>query len=204
MMTVNMPAGEGEDAPKQGRPTVYTPELAHALCERIAGGESLRTICSDPAMPGKTTVFRWLADKDRTDFRDHYARAREAQAEFLAEEILEIADETAGDYVQSMVGDEVVERVDHEHIARSRLRVDARKWFAGKVAPKKYGDRIHAEHSGPNGEPLPESRTVIVLPHNGRDVPVSNPAGAGGVAQPEPNGNDGDRPSAGTTNSVPE
>lgn len=166
-----------------GRPTVYKPELALALCERIASGESLRGICSDPAMPDKSTVFRWLADKERSDFRDQYARAREAQAEFLAEEILEIADETAGDYVQVKDGDgQISERVDHEHIARSRLRVDARKWFAGKVAPKKYGDRIQAEHSGPDGGPIQTATATIVL--SGR--PASMPARKGSEPAPAP------------------
>lgn len=131
-----------------GRPTSYTPDLATALCDRLATGESLRTICSDPAMPDKSTVFRWLADAGRTDFRDQYARAREAQAEWLAEEIIEIADETSGDYVQKRSGEDVVEVVDHEHIQRSKLRVDARKWFASKVAPKRYGDRVAMDHAG--------------------------------------------------------
>ncbi|AGG31951.1 hypothetical protein MU9_2906 [Morganella morganii subsp. morganii KT] len=68
-----------------------------------------------------------------------YARAREIQAELLAEEIIEIADDSSGDVI---VDDDGKEQTNHERVARSRLRVDARKWYASKLAPKRYGDRI--------------------------------------------------------------
>ncbi|MRT15310.1 hypothetical protein GJV07_24135 [Enterobacteriaceae bacterium RIT711] len=68
-----------------------------------------------------------------------YARAREVQAEILAEEIIEIADDSSGDV---FVDDDGREQTNHERVARSRLRVDARKWYASKLAPKRYGDRI--------------------------------------------------------------
>lgn len=127
---------------KIGRPSDYTPELATAICLRLVDGESLRTICASPDMPDKATVFRWLARHD--DFRDQYARAREAQAERLFEECLDIADDATGDWAAKQLGDEgpTVAVVDHEHISRSRLRVDTRKWMAGKLAPKKFGEKV--------------------------------------------------------------
>lgn len=76
-----------------GRPSDYTQDIADLICERIADGESLRSICSAEGMPSRMSVFRWLADPARTAFRDQYARAREEQAEFYAESIVEIADE---------------------------------------------------------------------------------------------------------------
>lgn len=94
-------------------------------------------------MPDKATVFRWLAD--RPDFRDQYARARDEQADFYAEEILQISDDGRNDYYVTEDGTEIV---NHDHIARSRLRVDSRKWLASKLAPKKYGDKVDVEHSG--------------------------------------------------------
>jgi hypothetical protein len=118
------------------RPSKFTQKIADDICERLAGGESMRTICKDEAMPAMSTAFRWLA-QDRT-FQEQYARAREAQADFLADEILAIADETERDTIAAENGD----RADNEWIARSRLRVDARKWLASKMAPKKYGDKL--------------------------------------------------------------
>jgi len=144
-------AGDATAPAKIGRPSDYTPEIALAICDRIASGESLRTICTAHEMPDKATVFRWLAAHEA--FRDQYARAREAQADALAEEILDIADETSGDFIEKQLGDEgsTVQIVDHEHISRSKLRVDARKWLTGKLAPKKYGDRmrIGADETAP-------------------------------------------------------
>ncbi len=86
--------GKGRDAKaKGGRPTKHTKALAGIICERLAGGESLRTVCADEAMPDKATVLRWLGD-DKTEFRDQYAHAREVQAEAIADEIVEIPTST--------------------------------------------------------------------------------------------------------------
>ncbi len=124
---------------KTGRPSLYTEALAAKLCLRLAEGETLRSVCRDDAMPGKTTVLRRLADKKNADFRDQYAHARELQADSLFDEALEIADDVSGDWSTDKDGKKVL---DHEHIQRSRLRVDTRKWAAGKLAPKKYGDKL--------------------------------------------------------------
>lgn len=111
-----------------GRPSDFTQEVADAICEKLAEGESLRSICYAEDMPACSTVFRWLS-LDAT-FSEQYARARESQADALFDEILSIADEEKDD------------------VQRSRLRVDARKWMAGKLRPKKYGERQEIEHSG--------------------------------------------------------
>lgn len=120
-------AGASDTCSAVGRPSTYTPELGASICERIACGQSLRTIEAEEGMPAKSTVLRWLFQ--HADFRDQYAHAREASADALAEDILEIADEE-GDY------------------NRNRLRVDARKWAAAKLKPKKYGERQAIEHEG--------------------------------------------------------
>ncbi len=130
-------------------PSLYTEALAAKLCLRLAEGETLRAICRDDAMPGKTTVLRWLADKKNADFRDQYAHARELQADALFDEALEIADDVSGDWFTDKDEKKVL---DHEHIQRSRLRVDTRKWAAGKLAPKRYGDKI--QHTGDGGGPI--------------------------------------------------
>lgn len=130
-----------------GRASSYSDAIAEVICTRLIDGESLRSICRDEAMPSAATVCRWLADNEK--FREQYVRAREAQADTLADEILEIADDSAHDTEVTDNG----ERPNTEWIARSRLRVDARKWLASKMAPKKYGDRINADVTS-NGESL--------------------------------------------------
>ncbi len=125
---------------KKGRPSLYTEALAVKICRRLAEGETLRAICRDPAMPGKTTVLRWLGDEKNADFRTQYAHARDMQADALFDEALEIADDASGDWTVDKDGKKTL---DHEHVQRSRLRVDTRKWAAGKLAPKRYGDKLN-------------------------------------------------------------
>jgi hypothetical protein len=112
----------------------YTDKLADEICERLSLGESLRAICQDKHMPSETAVRLW-AINDTNGFASRYAHAREAQADHFAEEIVTIAD-TA------------------EDANLARLRVDARKWFASKVAPKRYGDKLQAEVTGKDGAPI--------------------------------------------------
>jgi len=97
-------------------------------------------------MPDKSTVFRWLESKEA--FRDQYAQACNARADYWADEILEIADDGTNDWMLRKSGDDEIEVVNHENISRSKLRVDARKWLMSKMAPKKYGDKTTTEHTG--------------------------------------------------------
>lgn len=127
-----------------GRPTIYSDAIAIRICERLAIGESLVSICKDESLPSRATVMRWLQEDKHEGFRDKYAHAREAQADFYAEEIIAIADEECTTVLHGD-GDEQVEvevAFDSAAVARNRLRVDARKWYASKVAPKKYGDKL--------------------------------------------------------------
>lgn len=137
---------------KQHRPTKYTPELGDLVCSKIAtSNRGLSTICADEGMPTRQTVHDWV--KENKEFADKYARAREDQADFLAEEILEIADHSDKDTV--FVYDKNGKRVpteDKEWTNRSKLRVDARKWVASKLKPKKYGDKV--ELSGDKDNPI--------------------------------------------------
>lgn len=146
------------------RPSEFTIEIAEAICERLSQGESLRRICSDEKMPGKSTVMRWL-DANAL-FRDQYARAREAQADYWAEEIIEISDDGANDTYKDEDGHE---RTNQDVIARSRLRVDTRKWLMARMAPKKYGDKITQEVTGADGAPL-----VPIINLTGRPEPSSS------------------------------
>lgn len=126
-----------------GRPSEFTQEKADAICERLAAGESLRAICRDDGQPDNKTVLRWLEANE--GFRQQYARARELQAEALFDEMLEIADDSSGDATTNGRGDTVM---DAEFVQRSRLRVDTRKWYLSKLAPKKYGEKVEQEFTG--------------------------------------------------------
>ena len=101
----------------------------------------------------------WL-DGSRPEFSEQYARAREAQADKLAEEALQIADDGRSDTYLDAEGNE---RTDNEVIQRSRLRVDTRKWLASKMAPKKYGDKLVQEHTGANGGAIQVQSTVTFV-----------------------------------------
>lgn len=127
------------------RPSKYSQQLADAICDLLVDGKSLRTICSTAKMPSRSTVIRWLAENE--GFRNHYARARELQADTLAEEILDIADKAVlGERLKKDGKGKVLERQTGDMVERSKLMIDARKWYAGKLQPKKYGERVALDH----------------------------------------------------------
>lgn len=133
--------------PKVGRPTKYTDKLADKFCSEVAKGYSSRTICKDAAMPCLATIFNWL--RTNTEFLAQYEKAKEEQADALAEDMLDIADDGTNDWVERQGKDGSTYIVlNNEHVQRSRLRVDTRKWIASKLKPKKYGDKTAVEHSG--------------------------------------------------------
>lgn len=146
-----------------GRPSSYTDKIAAEICDRMANGQSLRRVCSDPIMPSKATVMNWLNDEARKSFLDQYVRARELLADFYAEDTIDIADEEvtmikkskhqpAKDGDEGSDEEEIEVVFDPTAVARNRLRVDARKWYASKLAPKKYGDKL--ELAGDPNSPL--------------------------------------------------
>lgn len=119
------------------RPTIYSDELATTICARIASGESVRSICLDDDMPVKSTVMLWLIDGEHQFFSDQYAKARQIQAETLADELFDIADDGTNDWMKRAGKDgEEAYILNGEAVARSRLRVDTRKWFLSKVLPR--------------------------------------------------------------------
>lgn len=131
---------------KVGRPSDYTQKLADKICKMIAEGESLRKICEPSAMPDKSTVIAWSLGQveaaREAGFPNQYAQARRVQAELRADEIIEISDDP------------------NEDPQRSRLRVDSRKWYAGKLAPKIYGEKLAL--TGADGGDL-VSRVEVVM-----------------------------------------
>lgn len=157
---------EGKESNPVGRPSSYTPEIGAEICRRLTEGESLRQICRDDGFPDRKTVISWVLsvhNKDLDEFRLQYALAREAQAEHWSEEIIEISDDGTNDWMEreTKSGDSITV-ADHEHISRSKLRVDTRKWLMSKMLPKKYGDRVVTEVTGANGGPI-ETKDVSEL-----------------------------------------
>ena len=128
---------------KNGRPSIHSAELAAAICERLAAGESLLSICGEEGMPSRPTVHSWI-NENKDGFSAMYARAREVGLDVMADEILKISDDSTQDTMLTEGG----EKPDSEWMARSKLRVDSRKWLLAKLAPKKYGERTAVELSG--------------------------------------------------------
>lgn len=109
-----------------GRPSKYTEEIATKICAQIANGKSLRKICEAKDMPSIEAVRLWLADETKAKFLGQYVRAREEQADFYADEIIERADKA----------------FDKDSSAAAKVQVDARKWVASKLKPKRYGEHL--------------------------------------------------------------
>ena len=144
MATKKKPVNKADPAVR----TVYSEEVVDEICSRISRGERLVMICKDPSMPGYSTFMQWLLEGKHEGLSDKYARAREAQADFYAQEIVDIAD-TPVVFEKTKINEkgerETTEGDSPEH---RRLQIDAREWYASKVAPKKYGDKQEVVHSG--------------------------------------------------------
>jgi len=125
-----------------GRPSEFTQDVADDICERIAGGESLRAICETDGMPNKATVCRWLAAHPQ--FSDQYTHAREMQADTLFDDCLAIADGSS-----NIAGEDIQDR---------KLQIDTRKWMAGKLRGK-YSDKV--KHVGGDEGDAPIAITGI-------------------------------------------
>lgn len=136
---------------KAATSVVSQPKLMDRICERLAGGESLRAICADKDMPDRVTVFRWLAKSPA--LQAQYAHARDLQADALFDEMLDIADDARNDFMERLGDDGSAQgwRENGEAAKRSALRIDARKWMLAKMQPKKYGDKIDVNHGVTDG-----------------------------------------------------
>ena len=124
------------------RPTDYNEETASIICGRMADGESVRSICRDDAMPALSTVFLWVSK--HSEFSEQYKLAMASRADAWFEDMIEIADDGRNDFMETEQG----EKFNSEHVQRSRLRLDTRKWMLSKMLPKKYGDKQTDEAVG--------------------------------------------------------
>jgi hypothetical protein len=130
-----------------GRPTKYTQELADKVCERLALGESMRSVGRDEGMPAVATLFKWI--REMPEFSAQYDKAKIESADCLVEDMLDIADNQAEQKVE--IDGAETSAVTAVGVAHAKLRVDTRKWAASKLKPKKYGEKVQQEITGKDG-----------------------------------------------------
>lgn len=135
-------------APKPGRPSTYSLEVATDICVRIASGEKVSDICLEDSMPSPSTVYLWLVK--HSEFSEQYAKAQADRTHAMAEELLDIADDGTNDWMERHHGEDTAWVTNGEALQRSRLRVDTRKWLMSKMLPKKYGDKTVIEGGDPD------------------------------------------------------
>ena len=137
-----------------GRHLEFTQEIADIICERLASGEPLTDICKDDDMPSYVTVYKWV--KVVPTFANEYAHARKLQADTFFDKIVHVANTPfIGQKKKTTTTHNgvTVEVSEGDMVDHRRLQVDALKWAAGKMRPKKYGDRAgsaDADESGRN------------------------------------------------------
>jgi hypothetical protein len=137
-----------------GRPSKYTGNLADLICTRIALGNSLRRVCLADDMPDITTIIRWT--RENKEFCQQYDRACVDRGNHLAEEALEIADQTPETEPVKDKDGKVLDgmKLHSAYVAWQKNRVDARRWFASKMSPKRFGDKVQTEVSGIDGSAI--------------------------------------------------
>lgn len=140
---------------KRGRPSIYSAALAERICAELAKGRTLKDVCRDDNMPVESAVRNWALE-DKNGFFALYAKAREIGYQAMADETLDIADNGINDWMERNGQDDAGWQANGEHVSRSRLRVDTRKWFLAKALPKIYGDKISLDHESPKGTMTPK------------------------------------------------
>ena len=143
---------------EQGRPAFeWTEAIGDQILDQFMEGKSFRDFLGadrQEGLPSIPTFFKHL--RDSKTFSERYTRAREFQADIEFEEIKEISDNGSNDWMEVNDPDNPGYRINGEHVQRSRLRIDARKWRAAKMANGKYGDKL--ELAGDKDAPL----TIVV------------------------------------------
>lgn len=122
-----------------GRPTKYTPEMAKQICELRADGKSLRQVCREVEIH-ISSIYEWRSK--HPEFSEQYAQASIQGWESIAEDLLDISDNSTNDWMESNNPDNPGYKYNGDAAARSRLRVDTRKWLLSKMVPKMYGDKV--------------------------------------------------------------
>lgn len=136
----------------------FSQELADFICDKVSTHTmGIRKLCKlFPEMPRPETIRTWRLKNE--SFHAQYARAKIIQADILAEDCLDIADDDSGDNLITENGKKVA---NVEFMSRSRLRIDTRKWLASKLVPKIYGERIQLEQKNEENDALKEELLAL-------------------------------------------
>lgn len=130
------------------------------ICRRVSCGDSLITICAeDHAMPPYHIVLSWT--QSYPGFGDALKDAQRLRGEFWVEEAISIADDARNDWMRRNDPLNPGWIANGEHVARSKLRIDIRKWAASKYYPAKFGDKLAIE--GDPTKPLVVSVTHEIV-----------------------------------------
>jgi hypothetical protein len=143
-----------EDKRPRGRPSLATDERKNAILEGISKGTPLTVICRDLGICDDT-VRDWMRLDER--FNRDIASARILGFDAIAMEALEIADDRSNDTILIGKAGHEYEAPNKEWIARSKLRVETRLKLLAKWDPKRYGDLMRQEISGPDGSPIAQT-----------------------------------------------
>lgn len=131
-----------------GRPTTYTPELAAEILASLTIGESLRTACKPDHLPAISTWYLWM--RDQSELSEQYARAKAEAADAMSEDILDIADDATNDWMADNYDEGKTPGYSFmgEHVQRSKLRIETRRWLMSKLKARKYGDKLDLTTGG--------------------------------------------------------
>lgn len=160
---VKRPVGRPRTQTPQDPPT-FSPEVAQDICKRLAGGESLASICRNTeGYPHEWVVRHWV--ERNAEFGLAYARARESQAEHFADEIVDIADDGTNDFMRraNQRGEDFV-APDREHLERSKIRIATRQWVIERILAGKYGPKpaqvvVNAQTNIVSSDPVEAAQT---------------------------------------------
>lgn len=158
-----------------GRPSSYTDAVATQIIERLSNGEPLREICRDDNMPAWTTVYAWM--KVRPELAERFAHAREAGEEAIGQDCLRIADDASNDWMEKYDkdGECIGWQLNHDHVQRSKLRIETRLKLLAKWNPKKWGEKIDMNHGGQPENPVEVRTKVVMIPQKQSAVVTTAP-----------------------------
>lgn len=129
-----------------GRPTIHNKALViDYICEQIrCSSYGIHRILknakkSSIAMPTMGEILQWIQDDE--EFLNSYNTAKQFQADFMVDELIDIADDSRNDWMERNDPTNPGYKQNGEHLARTKMRLDTRKWCAAKLRPKKYGER---------------------------------------------------------------
>lgn len=151
----------------------FDKKIFDIVCERMAAGHSLRSVCADESLPDESTIRKWALEDDAR--YTQYTRARGVQADSYVDELIAISD-GAGDLQQLLkelgiddlssekkIDAKMLKALVRQKVERDRLKIETRKWLISKILRTRFGDKVSQEITGPNGEPLNAANNQPIL-----------------------------------------